>query len=72
MLRNRMLAGATAALAALVISSASTAQVTVFDNFGLGWDYQWNMGWSVSGAESGNLFGIEQMMGFTPAFIAPL
>ena len=64
---RKMMAGVTATLSALAISSASTAQITVFDNFGLGWDYQWNMGWSVSGAESGNLFGIEQMMGFVPA-----
>lgn len=53
--------------ASLFWAAPSVAQVTVFDNFGPNWDYNWGLGWSVAGINSGNDFGVEQAMGFVPS-----
>ena len=57
----------TVILASLLGVAPCIAQVTVFDNFGPNWDYNWGLGWSVAGVNSGNDFGVEQAMGFIPS-----
>ncbi len=44
------------------------AQVTVYNNFGPdngGWDYNYQMGWTVCGEDHPTQYGVEQAMGFT-------
>jgi hypothetical protein len=45
-----------------------SAQITIYNNFGPdhdGWDYNYQMGWTVAGENVPTQFGIEQAMGFT-------
>ena len=46
---------------------ASNAQVTVYNNFGQGhdgWDYNYGLGWTISGDSVQAQYGVEQAMGF--------
>ncbi|MDP8211410.1 MAG: FlgD immunoglobulin-like domain containing protein [Candidatus Stygibacter australis] len=50
------------------INYALSAQVTVYNNFGEeheGWDYNYQLGWTVAGENVPTQFGIEQAMSFT-------
>jgi len=50
------------------INYAINAQVTVYNNFGEeyeGWDYNYQLGWTVAGENVPTQFGIEQAMSFT-------
>lgn len=54
----------------LGIGSPALAQVTIYDNFGTGhdgWDYDWGMGWTVSGENVPAQYGVEQAMAFEAA-----
>jgi hypothetical protein len=41
-------------------------RVTVYDNFGPGWEYRRTSGWAVAGKDGGNSYEVEQAMAFTP------
>lgn len=46
------------------------AQVTIYNNFGEGhdgWDYNYGLGWTISGDSVQNQYGVEQAMGFEAA-----
>ncbi len=50
------------------INFAMNAQVTIYNNFGVehdGWDYNYQLGWTVAGENVPTQFGIEQAMSFT-------
>ncbi len=51
----------------LFLVSVTSAQQTVYNNFGSGnggWDYNWGLGWTVAGDSVSAQYGVEQAMGF--------
>lgn len=52
----------------LGLAYTADAQTTVYNNFGPnhdGWDYTYNMGWTVAGVNVPSQYGVEQAMSFT-------
>lgn len=50
------------------LCAALHAQVIIYDNFGEeheGWDYNYQMGWTVAGENNPTQYGVEQAIGFT-------
>ncbi|UCD75020.1 MAG: hypothetical protein JSV91_14690 [Phycisphaerales bacterium] len=55
-------------LLSAIIACRSDASITVYNNFGAdhdGWNYYYNLGWTVAGEYVQGQFGVEQAMGFT-------
>ena len=55
--------------------SATSAEITVYNNFGPehdGWDYNYGLGWTIAGEDVAAQYGVEQAMGFTSTASGPL
>jgi hypothetical protein len=68
MTRNTMIRLVFWASFILGLAYTADAQTTVYNNFGPnhdGWDYTYNMGWTVSGVNVPSQYGVEQAMSFT-------
>jgi hypothetical protein len=54
----------------ILFSNSSTGQITVYNNFGSGhdgWDYNYGLGWTISGYDVAQQYGVEQATGFESA-----
>jgi len=58
------------AVSVFFITTAVSAQITVYNNFGPGyggWDYNYGLGWTIAGENVASQYGVEQAMGFESA-----
>ncbi len=71
MSRNRKRVSSAAALAAGLLASITSGQITVYNNFTGpahdGWDYNWGLGWTIAGVDVPAQYGVEQALGFVPS-----
>jgi hypothetical protein len=64
-----------AAFCAAVLVSAASGQITVYNSFGPGhdgWDWKYNLGWTVAGPDNPSQYGVEQAFSFTATASGPV
>jgi len=75
MSRKKMLGNGTVVLGCLLVASAASGNITIFNSFGPGhdgWDWKYNLGWTVAGPDCPSQYGVEQAFSVTATAGGPV